>query len=118
MANFQNITRCYPFSSQPFQGRLFCCNTMNLVSALNHTCLMRRNTPPGVSPIFPPNHCAYEHIANNHILVCLICQSKIIQGTWCKDKAFTHNSLCIVRATNNTSRPFVYTSCLHTLWIT
>ena len=101
MANFQNIIRCYPFSSQPFQGRLFCCNQMNLVSALNHTfkclmCLMRRNTPTGVSPIFPPNHCAYEHIANNHILVCLICQSKIFQGTWCKDKAFTHISLCIV----------------------
>ena len=123
MANFQNIIRCYPFSSQPFQGRLFCCNTMNLGSALNHTfkclmCLMRRNTPTGVSPIFPPNHCAYEHIANNHILVCLICQSKIFQGTWCKDKAFTHISLCIVRATYNTSRPFVCTSCLHTLCIT
>ena len=70
---------------------------MNLVSALNHTfkcltCLMRRNAPSGVSPIFPPNHCAYEHIANNHILVCLICQSKIFQGTWCKDKAFVHIS--------------------------
>ena len=43
---------------------------MNLVSALDHTfkcltCLMRRNTPTGVSPIFPPNHCANEHIANN-----------------------------------------------------
>ena len=63
-------------------------------------------------------HCAYEHIANNHILVCLICQSKIFQGTWCKDKAFTHVSLCIVQATYNTSRPFVCTSCLHTLWIT
>ena len=123
MANFHNSTRCHPFSSQPFQGHLVCCNKMNLVSALDHTfkcltCLMRKNTPPGVSPIFPPNHCANEHIANNHILVCLICQSQIFQGTWCKDKAFTHISLCIVRATYNTSRPFVCTSCLNTLWIT
>ena len=79
---------------------------------------MQRKTPLGISPIFPPNHCAYEHIANNHILVCLIGQSEIFQGTWCKDKAFTHVSLCIVQATYNTSRPFVCASCLHTLWIT
>ena len=125
MANSENVTRCYPFSSQQYNGHLYCCNTMNLVSALNHTfkcltCLMQRNAPPGVSPIFPPNHCAYEHIANNHILVCLICQSKIFQGTWCKDKAFAHISHCIVQATYKTSRPFVCmpTSCLHTLWIT
>ena len=122
MANFKNSTRCYPFSSQPFQGCLVCCNKMNLVSALDHTfkcltCLMRKNTPTGVSPIFPPNHCAHDHIANNHILVCLICQSQIFQGTWCKDKVFTHVSLCIIHATYNTSRPFVCTSCLNTLWI-
>ena len=43
---------------------------------------MRKITPLGVSPIFPPNHCAYEHIANNHKLVSMICQSKIFQGTW------------------------------------
>ena len=65
MANFKNSTRCYPFSSQPFQGRLVCCNKMNLVSALDHTfkcltCLMRKNAPTGVSPIFPPNHYANE----------------------------------------------------------
>ena len=35
--------------------------------------------------------CANEHIANNHIIICLICQSKSFQGTWCKDKAvYTH----------------------------
>ena len=101
MATFKNSTRCHPFSSQPLQGRLVCCNKMNLISALDHTfkcltCLMRKNAPPGVLPIFPPNHCANEHIANNHILVCLICQSQIFQGTWCKDNAFTHISLCIV----------------------
>ena len=67
---------------------------MNLVSALNHTfkcltCLMRRNTPPGVLLIFPPNHYANEYFGNNHLIVCLICQSKTFQGTWCKDKAFT-----------------------------
>ena len=112
MANFENIFRCYPIVSQKYQGHLYCCNTMNLVSALNHTfkrltCLTGRDTPPGVSPIFPPNYCANEHIANNHIIVCLICQSKTFQGTW-----------CIVQATYNTSRPFVCTSCLHTLWIT
>ena len=123
MATFKNSTRCNPFSSQPFQGCLVCCDKMNLVSALSHTfkcltCLMRKNAPTGVSPIFPPNHCANEHIANNHILVCLICQSQIFQGTWCKDKAFTYISLCIVRATYNTSRPFVCTSCLNMLWIT
>ena len=96
---------------------------MNLVSALNHsfmclTSLMCRDTLVGVSPIFPPNQCANEHIANNHIIVCLICQSKSFQGTWYKDKAFTHISDCIVKVTYNTSRPFVFTSCLHTLWIT
>ena len=85
MANFNNNTRCHPFSSQSFQGRLVCCNKMNLVSALDNTfkclmCLMRKNTPPGVSPIFPPNHCTNEHIANNHILVCLICQSQIFKA--------------------------------------
>ena len=122
MATFKNSIRCYPFSSQLFQGCLVCCNKMNLISALDYTfkclmCLMRKNAPPGVSPIFPPNHCANEHIANNHLLACLICQSQIFQGTWCKDKAFTHISLCIIRATYNTSRPFVCTSCLNTLWL-
>ena len=123
MANFGNITRCHPFSSQIYQGCPHCCNTMNLVSALNHTfkcltCLMQRHALTGVLPIFPPNQCANVHIANNHIIVCLICHSKSFQGTWCKDKAFTHISDCIVKATYNTSRPFICTSCLHTLWIT
>ena len=95
---------------------------MNLVSVLNHsfkcqTCLMWRDAPVGVSPIFPANECANEHIANNHIIICLICQSKNFQGTWCKDEAFTHISDCIVKATYNTSRPFVCTSCLQTLWM-
>ena len=72
----------------------------------------------GVPPIFTPNQCANEHIANNHIIVCLICQSKSFQGTWCKDKAFTYISDCIVKATYNTSRPFTCTSCFHTLCIT
>ena len=31
---------------------------------------------------------------------------------------YTIFSHCIVQATYNTSRPFVCTSCLHTLWIT
>ena len=123
MANLENITRCYPFSSQKYQGGLYCYNTINLVSALNNTfkcltCLTRADAPPGVSPIFPPNHCAYEYIGNNHTMVCLICQSKIFQGTWCKNKSFTHITHCIVQATYNTSGPFVYTSCLDTLWIT
>ena len=75
MVNFDNITRCHPFSSQLYQGCTYCCNTMNLVSVLNHTfkcltCLMQRDAPTGVSPVFPPNQCANEHIANNHI-ICL-----------------------------------------------
>ena len=95
---------------------------MNLVSALNHRfkcliCLMQRDALVGVSPIFPPNQCANEHIANNHIIVCLIFQSKSFQGTWCKDKAFGHTSDCIVKATYNISRPFVCMSCLQILWI-
>ena len=95
---------------------------MNLVSALNHsfkcqTCLMQRDALVGVSPIFPPNKCANEHIANNHIIICIICQSKSFQGTWCKDKTFTHISDCIAKATYNTSRPFICMSCLQTLWI-
>ena len=95
---------------------------MNLVSALNDsfkclTCLMQRDAPVGESPIFPPNQCVNEHIANNHIIVYLICQSKSFQGTCCKDKAFTHTCDCIVKATYNTSRPFICTSCLQTLWI-
>ena len=53
MATFKNSTRCHPFSSQPLQGCLVCCNKMNLVSALDHTfkclmCLMRKNAPTGV----------------------------------------------------------------------
>ena len=68
MANFNNITRCYPFSSKFYVGRKYCCTQMNLVSALNHsfkclTCLMQRDALVGVSPIFPPNKCAHEHIA-------------------------------------------------------
>ena len=78
---------------------------------------MQRDAHVVVSPIFPANECADEHIASNHIIICLFCQYKKFQGTWCKDKAFTHISDCIIKATYNTSRPFVCTSCLQMLWI-
>ena len=79
MENFDNLIRCYSFSSKIYTGRKQCCNQMNLIPVLNNsskcqTCLMQRDTPVGVVPIFPANECAYEHIANNHIIVCLICQ--------------------------------------------
>ena len=122
MANFDNFIRCSPFSSNSYAGHRYCCNQMNLVSVLNHsfkcqTCLIGRDAPVGVSPIFLANQYANEHIANNHIIIYLICQSRKFQGTWCKDKAFTHISDSIVKATYNTSRQFVCISCLQMLWI-
>ena len=85
---------------------------MNLISVLSHslkcqTCLLWRDAPAGVAPIFPANECANEHIANNHIIICLVGQSKNFQGTWCKDMAIAHISDCIVKATYNTSKPFI-----------
>ena len=49
-----------PLLSQnaPYVGCKHCCHEMTLVSALVHifkchTCLHRRDTPDGVTPIFP-----------------------------------------------------------------
>ena len=84
MENFDNLIRCYPFSSVCYvMDCKQCCNQMNLISVLSHsfkcqTCLMRKDTPSGVAPIFPANECANEHIADNHIIICLVCQSKIV----------------------------------------
>ena len=78
---------------------------------------MQKDTSTGVTPIFPANEYADEHIANNHIIIFLVCQSKNVQGTWCKDKAFTHISDCIVKPTYNASKPFACMSCLQTLWL-
>ena len=77
-----------------------CYNKMSLVPVLTNsfksqTCLLRRDVPAGMAPIFPANECADEHFANNHILICLICQSRNFQGTWSKDKALAHISECI-----------------------
>ena len=81
MTNFDNIIRCYLFSLKMYVGHKYCCNQMNLVSVLNHsfkcqTCFMRRDVPTGVSSILPANEYVNEHIANNHIIICLVCQSR------------------------------------------
>ena len=51
---------------------------MNLIPVLSHsfkcqTCLMQRDTSAGLAPIFPANEGADEHIANNHMIICLVC---------------------------------------------
>ena len=90
---------------------------MYLIPVLSHsfkcqTCLVRRDVP-----IFPATECADEHFANNHIIICLVCQSRNFQGTWSKDKALAHISQCIVKATNNSSKPYICSYCLQTLWL-
>ena len=122
MEDIDDFIRCYPFSSVLYAGCKQCCNKMSLVPVLSNifkcqTCLLRRDTPTGVAPIFPANECADEHFANNHIIICLICQSRNFQGTWSKDKALAHISECIVKATYNFSKPYICTSCLQTLWL-
>ena len=122
MEDIDYFIRCHPFSSVLYAGHKHCCNKMSLVPVLSNsfkcqTCLLRRDTPAGVAPIFPANECADEHFANNHILICLICQSRHFQGTWSKDKAKAHISECIVKATNNFSKPYICISCLQTLWL-
>ena len=101
MENFDDFIRCYPFSSVIYTGCKQCCNQMYLIPVLSHsfkcqTCLLRRDAPVGVVPIFPANECVDEHFANNHIIICLVCQSRNFQGTWCKDKALVHISECTV----------------------
>ena len=85
MEDFDDIIRCYPFSDfircSPFsddyyEGPKPCCDKMYLVPVLSHsfkcqTCLLRKDAPEGVAPIFPANECADEHFTNNHTLSCL-----------------------------------------------
>ena len=45
MENFDNLIRCYPFSSKFYTGCKQCCNQMNLIPVLTNsfkcqTCLM------------------------------------------------------------------------------
>ena len=117
-----DFIRCYPFSSVLCAGYKQCCNKMSLVPVLSNsfkcqTCFLRRDTPTGVAPIFLANECADEHFANNHIIICLVWQSRNFQGTWSKDKALVYISECLVKATYNLSKPYVCTSCLQTLWL-
>ena len=86
MENIHDFIRCHLFSNTLYVGPKHCCNKLSLIPVLTHsfkcqTFLRRKDTPEGVSPIFPANECANEHFANNHILICLICQSKVFQGT-------------------------------------
>ena len=110
------------FISFFYVGHKQCCKQMNLIPVLSHsfkcqTCLLRRDAPAGEAPIFPANECVDEYFANNHIIICLVYQSKKFQGTRCKDKALAHISDCIVKATYNSSKPYVCISCLQTLWL-
>ena len=61
------------------------------------TCLLRKDAPEGMAPIFPGNECDDEYFANNHILICLVCQLKIFQGICSKHKASGHISECVVK---------------------
>ena len=117
-----SFVRCYPFSDTIHLGPRKCCDNMSLVSALHHnlkchTCLLRKDIPVGTVPIFPANENADEHFANNHIISCLICKLKIFHPPLAKDKASAHTTECIVKATFNLSRPYVYTNCLETIWL-
>lgn len=121
MANVDNLTRCHPFSDALFTGRKYCCNDMFLIPALTHsfkcqTCLLRNDLPQGVAPIFPTDKCADDHFANNHIINCVICTTAVFHGTWTKEKATLHVTECIVKSTYNTSKPYVCTRCLKTIW--
>ena len=105
-----------------YVGHKQLCNQMNLIPVLSHsfrcqTCLLRKDAPAGLAPIFPANECVDEHFANSHIIICLECQSRNVQETYCKDKALAHISECIVKATYNRSKPYVCTSCLQTVWL-
>ena len=73
MQNIDTCVRCHPFSNAPYVGRKHCCHEMTLVSTLVHifkchTCLHRRDTPEGVTPIFPADKCADEHFAKITLL--------------------------------------------------
>ena len=81
MEDIDDFIRCCSFSTILNAGCKQCCNKMSLVPVLTNsfkcqTCLLRRDAPAGVAPIVPANKCADEHFANNHILICLICQPK------------------------------------------
>ena len=117
MENFDDLIRCYPFSSVFYVGCKQCCNQMNLIPVLGQTCSLRKDAPAGVAPIFLASECVDEHFANSHIIICWVSQSRNFQGTWCKDKALVHISDCIVKATCNASKPYICTSCLQTLWL-
>lgn len=116
------FTKAHPFSNVTYFGRKRCCNEMNLVSAIDNTfkcetCRMRGDHPTGVAPIFPADACAETHLANNHILICLICNEMVFHRIWDKTKSYMHAGQCITRALYNDSRPFVCTRCLKTTWL-
>ena len=113
--------RCHPFSDALYPGPQRCCNSMALVPAVTHslkchTCILRKDVPAGVIPLLPADKCAEEHFANNHVISCLICASYIFPPQTSQTKTTLHVSECIARATYNSSRPYVCTSCFRTLW--
>ena len=122
MEDIDDFIRCYPFSTAHYVGHKQFCNKLSLIPVLTHifkcqTFLLRKDAPEGKAPLFPGNLCGDQHFANNHILICLICQSKIFQGTWSKDKALAHISVCFVKSTYNLSKPYICTFCLQSLWL-
>ena len=106
MQNIDTHIRCHPFSNAPYVGCKHCCHEIFKC----HTCLHRRDTPDGAAAIFSADKCADEHFANNHIITCLIYTTAIFHSTWSKEKAKTHITECIVKATDMFV-PTVWTPC-------
>ena len=120
MQNIDTRVRCHPFSNAPFVGCKHCCHEMTLVSALVHifkchTCLHRRDTPDGVTPIFPADKCADEHLQIITLLHVSICTTAIFHGTWSKTKLkhILLNVLCkqLTMHLNHMFVPIVWTPC-------
>ena len=112
MENIDQFNRCYPLSDSFCGAHKYCCNNTSLFPALVHnfkcvTCFLRKDTPSGVIPFLPADESANEHFANNHVLLCLICQSQIFSGPLSKLKAFLHITDCIDKTTYNSSRPYI-----------
>ena len=122
MENKISMIKCFPFSDAAYLGQRRCCPQMTLVSALKfslkcQTCLLRQDCPDEAAPILlNEDECLNEHFANNHVIICLICAKTVFHEIWSRQKANLHVTDCITRALYNTSRPFVCTRCLQTVW--
>ena len=123
--------RTYPFTDELIYPPpvVDCCSQPSFLDTSKNclkcvTCYLRGDIPTSSSSIFhteffTPQNChgpLAQHFLNNHLLVCLICNSATFKGYNARTLAASHLSECLSKVSDIASKPFTCLNCNTTVW--